>query len=166
MRAIDLSDVLDPERSLSVTRHGQARRAHALAASSRRRPRTPSSTRSATRFGARSNVDRDDPDVRVVVHVVRDEAELYLDLAGEPLHRRGYRTEAREAPIKETLAAAMLRLAGWDRMRPLVDPMCGSGTIAIEARSWARDIAPGLLGRKPTAFSAGCRYDPQPRKTR
>ena len=76
--------------------------------------------------------------MRVAVHVVRDQAELYLDLAGESLHQRGYRSEAREAPIKETLAAAMLRLAGWDRKRPLVDPMCGSGTIAIEALLWAR----------------------------
>jgi len=100
------------------------------------------------RFGKRSDVDRDDADVRIAVHVVRDQAELYLDLAGDPLHKRGYRTEALEAPIKETLAAAMLRLAGWDRKRPLIDPMCGSGTIAIEGMLWARAIAPGLLGRR------------------
>src|SRR5205085_5602365 len=87
-------------------------------------------------FDARSNVDRDDPDVRLVVHVVRDQASLFLDLAGESLHRRGYRTEAREAPIKETLAAAMLRIVGWDKQRPLVDPMCGSGTLVIEGALW------------------------------
>lgn len=97
------------------------------------------------RQGARPSVDLDDPDVVVAVHLVKDKATIYLDLAGEPLHRRGYRRLAGEAPLKETLAAAMLRLGGWDRQRPLVDPMCGSGTIAIEGALWARDIAPGLL---------------------
>jgi putative N6-adenine-specific DNA methylase len=97
------------------------------------------------RTGARPSVDRADPDLTLFVHVVRDVCTVYLDLAGESLHRRGYRTQAMEAPLKESLAAAILRLAGWDRQRPLVDPMCGSGTIAIEAVLWARRIAPGLL---------------------
>ena len=96
-------------------------------------------------FGARPNVDLDDPDLVVFVHVVRDRASVYVDFSGESLHRRGYRTQIEEAPLKETLAAAMLRLSGWDRRTPLVDPMCGSGTIAIEAALWARDVAPGLL---------------------
>jgi 23S rRNA G2445 N2-methylase RlmL len=96
------------------------------------------------RFGARPDVDRADPDVAVFVHIVRDEAAVYLDVSGASLHRRGWRAKAREAPLKETLAAAMLRLAGWDRRRPFADPMCGSGTLAIEAAQWARDIAPGL----------------------
>lgn len=95
-------------------------------------------------LGARPSVDLDDPDVLVVVHLVKDRAEVYVDLAGDPLHRRGWRTRAGEAPLKETLAAAMLRLSGWDRARPLVDPMCGAGTIAIEAASWARGAAPGI----------------------
>jgi putative N6-adenine-specific DNA methylase len=98
------------------------------------------------RLGARPSVDLDDPDVSLFVHLVRDRASVYLDLAGEPLHKRGYRARGGEAPLKETLAAAMLRLSGWDRKRPLIDPMCGSGTIPIEAALWARDIAPGLLG--------------------
>jgi putative N6-adenine-specific DNA methylase len=95
-------------------------------------------------LGARPSVDVDDPDVLVVVHLVKDRADVYVDLAGEPLHRRGWRTRSGEAPLKETLAAAMLRLSGWDRKRPLVDPMCGAGTIAIEAAEWARNVAPGL----------------------
>jgi 23S rRNA G2445 N2-methylase RlmL len=94
--------------------------------------------------GARPSVDLDDPDVTLFVHLVRDRATVYIDLSGTSLHRRGYRARAREAPLKESLAAAMLRLSGWDRERPLVDPMCGSGTIAIEAALWARRIAPGL----------------------
>jgi putative N6-adenine-specific DNA methylase len=101
------------------------------------------------RFGARPSVDRDDPDVLIFVHLVRDRATIYADLSGASLHRRGYRIRAVEAPIKETLAAAILRLGGWDRARPLLDPMCGSGTIALEAALWSRDIAPGLsVGRR------------------
>jgi putative N6-adenine-specific DNA methylase len=94
--------------------------------------------------GVRSSVDVNDPDVRVVVHLVKDHATVYLDASGEPLHRRGYRRDVTEAPLKETLAAAILRLAGWDRARPLIDPMCGSGTFAIEADLWARNVAPGI----------------------
>ncbi len=94
--------------------------------------------------GARPSVDIRDPDVRLAVHLVRDVATVYLDASGEPLHRRGYRRDLSDAPIKETLAAAILRLAGWDTTRPLVDPMCGSGTFVIEADLWARNVAPGL----------------------
>ena len=69
---------------------------------------------------------------------------LLLDTSGEPLHKRGYRTEALEAPIKETLAAAMVLLSGWRYKEPFLDPFCGSGTIAIEAAMIAKNIAPGL----------------------
>lgn len=96
------------------------------------------------RTGERPDVDRDDPDVLLFVHVARDRASIYLDMSGEALHRRGYRRETVPAPIKESLAAAVLRLSEWDRERPLVDPMCGSGTLAIEAAMWARNMAPGL----------------------
>jgi 23S rRNA G2445 N2-methylase RlmL len=98
------------------------------------------------RFGARPSVDLDDPDVTLFVHVVRDHATMYVDLSGSSLHKRGYRVrgDAGDAPLKESLAACILRLSGWDRERPLVDPMCGSGTIAIEAALWSRRIAPGL----------------------
>ncbi|MCC6558133.1 MAG: RNA methyltransferase [Polyangiaceae bacterium] len=112
------------------------------------------------RFGARPSVDRDDPDVGVFVHLVRDRATIYADLAGEPLHRRGYRAQAVEAPLKETLAAALLRLSGWDRERPLADPMCGSGTIALEAALWSRDIAPGLSTSRRFGFERWASHDP------
>lgn len=157
VRSIDLTDVLQPSLSLSVT---ATVKSGALTHSNFVAQRTKDAIVDAQRdqFGKRSDVDRDDADVRVSVHVVKDQAELYLDLAGEPLHKRGYRTEAKEAPIKETLAAAMLRLAGWDRKRPLIDPMCGSGTIPIEAMLWARDIAPGVLGRR-YAFQRWASHD-------
>ena len=96
------------------------------------------------RLGARPDVDPKDPDVRIVLHLARDRADLALDLAGEPLHRRGYRAGMTPAPLKETLAAAVLALGGVDVARPFVDPMCGSGTLAIEHALAARRIAPGL----------------------
>jgi putative N6-adenine-specific DNA methylase len=96
------------------------------------------------RLGARPDVDTRDPDFRIVLHLSRGEAALSLDLAGEPLHRRGYRAVTTPAPLKETLAAAMLLLGGADPELPLVDPMAGSGTLAIEHALRARRIAPGL----------------------
>jgi 23S rRNA (guanine2445-N2)-methyltransferase len=96
-------------------------------------------------LGARPDVDPRDPDVRIVLHLARDEAALSLDLAGEPLHRRGYRGGAATlAPLKETLAAAILLLGGVDPEAPFVDPMAGSGTLAIEHALRARHVAPGL----------------------
>ncbi len=95
-------------------------------------------------LGARPDVDPKDPDVRIVLHLQRDQATLSLDLAGAPLHRRGYRAAMTEAPLKETLAAAALLLGGVDPALPFVDPMAGSGTLAIEHALRARRIAPGL----------------------
>ncbi len=95
------------------------------------------------RTGARPSVDTAKPDVHVIVHLVKDRAELALDLSGEPLHRRGWRIEAKEAPLRETLAAAILALGYYDPKKPFLDPMCGSGTLAIEAALIARNIAPG-----------------------
>lgn len=95
------------------------------------------------RLGARPNVDPRKPDVLVVVHLAKDVVEVSLDLSGAPLHLRGWRVEGQEAPLRETLAAAVLALGGYDPQLPFLDPMCGSGTLAIEAASLARDIAPG-----------------------
>ncbi len=99
--------------------------------------------------GRRPSVDTARPDVRINLHLERNVATLSLDLAGESLHRRGYRTEAGEAPVKENLAAAILLRAGWPKVAAengaLVDLMCGSGTFLIEAAMIAADIAPGLL---------------------
>jgi putative N6-adenine-specific DNA methylase len=155
--ALDLRDVLDPDKSLSISANVKnGKLTHSGFVAQKAKDAIVDVQRQ--HFGARSNVEREDPDVQLVVHVDRDQGELLLDLSGQPLHRRGYRTEAREAPIKESLAAAMLRLAGWDRKRPLIDPMCGSGTIAIEAALWARDVAPGLLGRS-YGFQRWLSYD-------
>jgi putative N6-adenine-specific DNA methylase len=95
-------------------------------------------------LGGRPDVDTRDPDVRIVLHLARGEAGIALDLAGEPLHKRGYRVETTPAPLKETLAAAVLALGRVPHDRAFLDPMCGSGTLAIEHALAARRIAPGL----------------------
>ncbi|MDD9935394.1 MAG: bifunctional 23S rRNA (guanine(2069)-N(7))-methyltransferase RlmK/23S rRNA (guanine(2445)-N(2))-methyltransferase RlmL [Myxococcales bacterium] len=101
------------------------------------------------REGARPSVDRTRPDLRVHVHVARERTRVSLDLAGEAMHRRGYRGPGGEAPLKENLAAGLLLHAGWPAQaaagRPLLDPLCGSGTLLLEAALIARDVAPGLL---------------------
>jgi len=120
--------------------------------------------RFVARAGRRPSVDTSDPDVRVNVVIRNDRATLSIDLSGTPLHRRGYREQGTqvEAPMKETLAAAMLLVAGWPAIAAaggsLVDPMCGSGTLPIEAAMIAGDVAPGLL-RTRWGFSRWLGHD-------
>ena len=98
--------------------------------------------------GKRPNIDTEDPDLPINLHIRDDIATLSLDTSGTPLHRRGYRLEAVSAPMQETLAAAILDLAGWDGKERLYDPMCGSGTLLSEAWLKAGRIPPGVLRRK------------------
>jgi len=100
--------------------------------------------RHRTGSGVRPSVSKDQPDVRVHAYLTAGEATFYLDTSGEPLFKRGYRRQTAEAPLRENLAAGLLRLAQWQPGTPLLDPLCGSGTIAIEAALIALDIAPGL----------------------
>jgi len=98
------------------------------------------------RRGDRPDVSVDAPDLRLRLHLAGDRATLSVDLSGEGLHRRGYRVASVAAPLRENLAAAVLLRAGWTGREPAcVDPMCGSGTLLIEAAWIAADIAPGLL---------------------
>ena len=114
--------------------------------------------------GARPDVDGDDPDFPVDVVIFRDRATVYLNLSGPVLHKRGYREPGvqTEAPLKETLAASMLLAAGWDEMLAdgvgFADPMCGSGTLPIEAALIATNTAPGLL-RNRWGFESYLRHD-------
>jgi len=94
--------------------------------------------------GRRPDVDTGAPDVPIQGHLTEREFTLYLDTTGEPLFKRGRRLAVREAPLRENLAAGILRLAGWTPGVPLLDPMCGSGTILLEAAHMALAIAPGL----------------------
>jgi len=98
-------------------------------------------------IGGSANSAEADPETSpqlFVVRIVDDECEISVDTSGPLLHRRGYRLETAKAPIRETLAAAMILASGWRASQPLIDPMCGSGTIPIEAALIARRIAPGL----------------------
>ena len=94
--------------------------------------------------GRRPSVDTHEPDIPIQGHLTDREFTLYLDTTGEPLFKRGRRLATGEAPLRENLAAGILRLAGWVPGTPLLDPMCGSGTILLEAAHMALDIAPGL----------------------
>jgi putative N6-adenine-specific DNA methylase len=98
-------------------------------------------------LGSRPDVSTEDPDVSLFLHLRGAEAHLFLDLAGEPLHRRGYRVAMTEAPLKETLAAAVLALGRVDPALPFIDPMTGSGSLAIEHAMAVRRLAPGLHRR-------------------
>jgi putative N6-adenine-specific DNA methylase len=94
--------------------------------------------------GARPDVDTHAPDARIHVFLSATHFTIYLDTSGEPLFKRGYRKAAGDAPLRENLAAGILRLAGWGASAPLLDPMCGSGTFLAEAAMIATDRAPGL----------------------
>ena len=108
--------------------------------------------------GKRPNVKTEDPDVRINVHIANETVTVSLDSSGESLHKRGYRVATTEAPISEVLAAGMLLMAGWKGQCDLYDPMCGSGTIPIEAALIARNIAPGVF-RKAFAFEKWPDFD-------
>ena len=109
-------------------------------------------------YGRRSTVDRDNPDLHLRVRLLRDKATLLLDTSGEPLDRRGYRTVTTTAPVREQIAAACVLASGWDGQGPVVDPMCGSGTLLIEAAWLALGMAPGRL-RRSWAFERLPAYD-------
>src|SRR5436305_4395254 len=110
------------------------------------------------RWGRRSDVDREDPDLHLRLRLHRDRATLLLDSSGEPLDRRGYRAVSGAAPVREQLAAACVLASGWDGKGPVVDPMCGSGTLLVEAAWYALGWAPGRL-RRHWAFERLPGYD-------
>ena len=108
--------------------------------------------------GKRPNISVANPDLRLNMHIAEDQCTLSLDSSGESLHRRGYRQESVEAPLNEVLAAGMIFLSGWKGDTDFIDPMCGSGTILIEAALIARNMAPGLF-RKEYAFEKWPDFD-------
>ena len=108
--------------------------------------------------GKRPSVQLSDPDLRLNVHIAGTEVTLSLDSSGESLHKRGYRTATTEAPVNEALAAGMLLMAGWHGQSDFYDPMCGSGTLPIEAALIARNIAPGVF-RQGFAFEKWQDFD-------
>ena len=101
--------------------------------------------------GQRPSIDKDFPDLRINIHIDRDQVSVALDTSGASLHHRGYRTATNIAPINEVLAAGMLLLSGWDGSSDFLDPMCGSGTLLAEAAMIACNI-PANINRKEFAF--------------
>jgi putative N6-adenine-specific DNA methylase len=110
-------------------------------------------------YGRRPDIDTVAPDFPVNLHLAGNFCTVSLDLAGEGLHRRGYRLDRTVAPLRETLAAGMLLLTGWDGRTPFVDPMCGSGTLPLEAALLATRTAPGLS--RGFAFQKWPGFDPR-----
>lgn len=110
-----------------------------------------------TECGKRPSVDTQNPDVRIHAYLDAETVTLYLDLSGDPLFKRGWRGATGEAPLRENLAAGIVRLSGWDGAEALLDPMCGSGTLVIEAAMIALDIAPG--GRRSFGFERLKNFD-------
>ena len=107
------------------------------------------------RHGRRSTIDREYPDIQLRVRLFKDQATLLLDTSGEPLDHRGYRLTTVAAPLRETLAAASVLISGWSGEGPIIDPMCGSGTLLAEAGWWA-------LGRPPSYLRSSFPYEQLP----
>ncbi len=147
VQTIDWSQHIHPEGTLAV--HcvcSQSQITHSLFAAQKVKDAIVDQLRE--KFGVRPSVARERPDVSIYVYLHRDNAAIHIDLAGESLHKRGYRLASGSAPLKENLAAAILLRAGWKAIAKeggtILDPMCGSGTLLIEAAMMAADIAPGL----------------------
>ena len=108
--------------------------------------------------GKRPNISVSNPDLRLHIHIAETDATLCLDSSGESLHRRGYRQDSVEAPLNEVLAAGIIMMTGWQGETDFIDPMCGSGTLLIEAALIARNMAPGVF-RKEYAFEKWPDFD-------
>ncbi len=139
--------LLDPTMTFRIAANvGQSRIKHSLYAAQVTKDAIVDRFREAT--GERPSVDTKTADLTLNLHIANDRATIGVDLGGESLHRRGYRTEGGVAPMQETVAAAVIRFSGWDGERPLVDPMCGSGTLLAEALMRVGRIPAGFL--RPT----------------
>jgi putative N6-adenine-specific DNA methylase len=155
---IDWGEYLTPDLTLAVTVTGkneQLNHSHFTAVQIKR----AITTQQTKQFGDRSNVDIADPDVRINVHIDKDLATVSLDSSGSSLHRRGYRSAVGDAPLKESLAAALVKMSGWTPDLAFVDPLCGSGTLPLEAAMQALNIAPGVF-RESFGFERWLDFDP------
>lgn len=110
------------------------------------------------KYGKRPYVETEEPDVRLNIHIAEDQCSLLLDSSGDSLHKRGYRIRTNKAPLNEVLAAGMILLSGWDKKSDFIDPMCGSGTLVIEAAMIAHGIPPGIY-RQSFGFETWLDFD-------
>lgn len=144
IQTIDWSQYLTPDLTLAVNATGkseQLNHTHFTALQVKRAIVEQQQEQS----GDRSNVELQSPDVQISVHLERDVCTVSLDSSGQSLHRRGYRPAVGAAPLKESLAAALIQLSGWQPEQMFYDPLCGSGTLPLEASLKALNIAPGLF---------------------
>src|SRR5690349_6349979 len=162
-RAIEWTDVFDIKTTFAIEVAGRsAAVTHTHYAGLKVKDAIADTFRGKT--GERPSVDTENPQIRVHLHLDRDHAQLALDLSGESLHRRGYRRAGAQAPLKENLAAAILMRCDWAALArdgaPLLDPMCGSGTLVLEAALIAADVAPGL-SRERFGFESWLEHKPK-----
>jgi putative N6-adenine-specific DNA methylase len=144
IKSIDWSAYLNPSLTLSVNATGKSEflnHTHFTAL----QVKNAIVDQQLADFGERSNVDPKDADLQIGVHIADDICTVSLDSSGNSLHRRGYRAAVGAAPLKESLAAALIRLSGWEPEQVFYDPLCGSGTLPLEASLKALNIAPGLF---------------------
>jgi putative N6-adenine-specific DNA methylase len=144
LQQIDWSQYLTPELTLAVTVTGKTEKlnhSHFTAVQAKR----AIVDQQQKQFGARSDIDTDNPAVRVNVHIHQEVCTVSLDSSGNSLHRRGYRAAVGDAPLKESLAAALIKISGWQPNVAFFDPLCGSGTLPMEATMAGLNIAPGIF---------------------
>ena len=158
VQQIDWGEYLTPDLTMAVTVTGkneQLNHSHFTAIQVKR-----AITKQQTeKFGERSNVDIHEPNVRINAHIDKDLCIISLDSSGSSLHRRGYRSAVGDAPLKESLAAALIKMSGWTPDLAFVDPLCGSGTLPLEAAMQALKIAPGIF-RNGFGFESWLDFDP------
>jgi putative N6-adenine-specific DNA methylase len=157
IQTIDWSDYLTPENTLAVTATGkseQLNHTHFTAL----QVKNAIVDQQKQRHGERSDVDIHEPDLQINVHINPDSCTVSLDSSGKSLHRRGYRPAMGAAPLKESLAAALIEMSGWQSDQMFYDPMCGSGTLPLEACLKGLNIAPGLF-REGFGFETWLDYD-------
>ena len=157
IQRIDWQEYLDPELTMAVAATGKNRQlnhTHFTAL----QVKNAIVDQQRDRFQQRSNVDTQQPDVQINVHLNRDRATVSLDSSGSSLHRRGYRPAVGKAPLKESLAAALIYLSGWQPDQAFCDPLCGSGTLPLEAALIGLKRAPGLF-REQFGFETWPTFD-------
>jgi 23S rRNA G2445 N2-methylase RlmL len=157
VKGVDWSQYLAGRRTLAIRaagRNDQLTHTHFIAV----RAKDAIVDQLRQRTGERPSVDRDAPDVSLFVHVTGPRASVNLDYSGDSLHQRGFRAAEGAAPLRETLAAALVRFSGWRGDTALCDPMCGSGMLLIEAALWAARRAPGL-SRESFGFERWSSFD-------
>ncbi|NJM97480.1 MAG: RNA methyltransferase [Phormidesmis sp. RL_2_1] len=158
VQQIDWSQYLQPDHTLAVTatgKTGELNHTHFNAL----QVKNAIVHQQTKAFGERSDVDTQTPDVRVNVHLHDERATVSLDSSGDSLHRRGYRPAVGAAPLKESLASALITLSGWQPQQAFFDPLCGSGTLPLEAGLRSLNIAPGLF-RERFGFETWLDFDP------